>query len=212
MIHAYQETYVNKAQSILGEAFDYAINTCGISPDSFIKMFLISSISKKIEKGDPKYIKGKSGIEVALDIICEVKKEEFFVEPTINFIRTKEYWIGHVIAYYQWYSDKSFSNIFEAVTYNDLVIMYNTIHEADISKFVEIMDERIKDKFPETNLKRMRLLAGYSQLELAIKSGVKLRSIQMYEQRNKDINKASVETIYKLSKTLNCEIIDLIER
>lgn len=212
MTHAYQEIYLNKTQSILGEAFDYAINTCGISPNSFIKMFLISSISKAIEKGDPKYIKGRSGIELVLDIIFEAKKEEFFAEPTINFIRTKEYWVGYVIAYYQWYSDKKFSDIFEAVSFNEFKKMYNTLHEADISKFVDVMDERMKNKFPETNLKRMRLLAGYSQSELAIKSDVKLRSIQMYEQRNKDINKASVETIYKLSKILNCEILDLIKR
>ena len=44
------------------------------------------------------------------------------------------------------------------------------------------------------------------------KSGVSLRSIQMYEQRNKNINKASVETIYRLAKALGCEIEDLIEK
>ena len=35
-------------------------------------------------------------------------------------------------------------------------------------------------------------------------------SIQMYEQRNKDINKASVETLYSISKVLGCIIEDLI--
>ena len=212
MIHAYQEIYVNKTQNLLGDAFDYAVNTCGISLDGFIKMFLTSSISKTIEKGDPKYIKGRSGIELVLDIIYETKKIDFYIEPNINFVRTKEYWIGYAIAYYQWYSNRKFSDIFEVVTPVELEILYTTLHETDISKFVDIMNERIKNKFPETNLKRMRLLCGYSQSELAKKSNVSLRSIQMYEQNNKDINKASVETVYKLSKALYCEIYDLIER
>jgi hypothetical protein len=34
----------------------------------------------------------------------------------------------------------------------------------------------------------------------------------MYEQRNKDINKASVDTVYRLSKALGCVMEDLIER
>lgn len=34
----------------------------------------------------------------------------------------------------------------------------------------------------------------------------------MYEQRRKDINKASVETLYKLSKSLSVSIELLIEK
>lgn len=34
----------------------------------------------------------------------------------------------------------------------------------------------------------------------------------MYEQRNKDINKASAETLYRISKVLGCTMEDLIEK
>lgn len=51
MIHAYQEIYVNNAQTMLGDAFDYAINTCHISGDDFVKMFVVSSFSERIEMG-----------------------------------------------------------------------------------------------------------------------------------------------------------------
>ena len=44
-----------------------------------------------------------------------------------------------------------------------------------------------------------------------MRSGVSLRSIQMYEQRQKNINKARVESLYKISKVLGCTIEDLIE-
>ena len=38
MIHAYQEIYLNNAQAVLGEAFDYAINNCNISWNSPIRL------------------------------------------------------------------------------------------------------------------------------------------------------------------------------
>lgn len=50
-----------------------------------------------------------------------------------------------------------------------------------------------------------------TQAELARRSGVSLRSIQMYEQRHKDINKASVETVYRLAKVFSCVVEDLLE-
>lgn len=74
------------------------------------------------------------------------------------------------------------------------------------------MDARIKEYFSETNLKRIRTVYGYTQSELSECSGVSLRSIQMYEQRNKNINKASVDTVYRFAKALGCTIEDLIEK
>lgn len=44
------------------------------------------------------------------------------------------------------------------------------------------------------------------------KSGVSLHFIQMCEQRNKDINKASADNIYRISKVLGCTMEDLIEK
>ena len=89
--------------------------------------------------------------------------------------------------------------------------MYYTLHEADITKFVDIVDEQMKAYFPNTNLRRMRNAYGCTQAELANRSGVSLRSIQMYEQRQKNINRARVESLYKMAKVLGCTIEDLIE-
>lgn len=212
MTRAYQEIYLSKAQQVLGDAFDYAVNTCNISGENFIKLFLVSSISKRIEKGEPNCIVGKSGIEIVLEILEETTNKEINANSVETISRSREYWIGWAVAYYQWYSDRKFSEIFMVVSFKDLQNMYYTLHEADISKFVDIIDEKIKAVFSETNLKRFRLAYGCTQAELANKSGVSLRSIQMYEQRNKDINKASVGTLYRLSKTLGCSMEDLIEK
>ena len=51
-IHAYRETYLSNAQAALGDAFDYAVNTCGISGSDFVKLFVASSLSKRMEKGE----------------------------------------------------------------------------------------------------------------------------------------------------------------
>ena len=61
-------------------------------------------------------------------------------------------------------------------------------------------------------IKELREKFHFTQAELAERSGVSLRSIQMYEQRNKDINKASAETLYRIAMALGCAMEDLIER
>lgn len=62
-----------------------------------------------------------------------------------------------------------------------------------------------------SNLKKKRKELGMSQALLASKSGVNIRTIQSYEQGAKDINKASVEAIYMLSKALNCRMEEIID-
>lgn len=212
MIRAYQEIYLSKAQSALGEAFDHALNTCGFSGTDFIKLFAASSVSKRMERGEPSYLIGKSGIEIAAEVIAETTGKEPLCKPQEHFDRSQEYWIGWAVAYYQWYSGRKYSDIFKVISFDELEKMYYTLHEADISKFADIVDERIKNYFPETNLKRIRATYGCTQAELAQRSGVSLRSIQMYEQRNKDINKASAETLYRLAKVLGCTMEELIEK
>lgn len=212
MTRAYQEIYLSKAQSVIGDAFDYAVNTCAILGTDFVKLFIASSVSKRLENGEAAYLAGKSGIEIVREIIAETKGKELQIEPQEHFGRSKEYWIGWAVAYYQWYSGRKYSDIFKVLSFEDLQKMYYTLHEADITKFVDIVDSKIKEYFSETNLKRIRTAYGFTQAELAERSGVSLRSIQMYEQRNKNINKASADTMYSLAKTLGCTMEDLIER
>ena len=212
MIRAYRETYLSKAQSLLGDAFDYAVNVFGVPGDVFVKIFIANPICTRLENGDPSCVAAKNGIEIAAEIIADAlgEKKQIEIEPRLG--RSEEYWIGWAVAYYQWYSDRKFSEIFKIYSFDDLKVLYHPLHEADISKFVDITEARIKSVFPETNLKRIRTAYGCSQAELAEMSGVGLRSIQMYEQRNKDINKASAESLLRISKVLGCRIEDLIEK
>ena len=212
MTHAYQEIYLSKAQSTLGDAFDYAVNACGMNGTTFTKLFCASTVSRRMENGEPAYIAGRSGIEIVLEVVSETMGKSPTAKSHEHMGRSREYWIGWATAYYQWHSGRKYSNIFKAIPFEDMQKMYYTLHEADITKFVETADKLMKEYFTETNLKRIRTTYGLTQAELAKRSGVSLRSIQMYEQRNKDINKASVETVYGLARVLGCTIEDLIEK
>lgn len=64
---------------------------------------------------------------------------------------------------------------------------------------------------PEPKLKTLRENAGLSQSQLAEKSGVAIKSIQKYEQRERDINKAQGVIIKSLAGALECTMEDILD-
>lgn len=118
-------------------------------------MFVVSSVCTKMEKGEANYLVGKSGIELAREILFEATGKEPKLEPNVKTRRSIEFWIGWVVAYYQWYSARKYIDIFGAISFEDFQRLYLMLHEADITKFVDVAESRIKEIFPETNLKRM---------------------------------------------------------
>ena len=52
---------------------------------------------------------------------------------------------------------------------------------------------------------------GMFQAVLAEVSGVPLRTLQQYEQRQKDIRKANVGYVHQLARALCCRIEDILE-
>ncbi len=195
----------------MGDAFDYAINDCKIDGTEFVKIFVASTACKKIENGEASYILGKSGIEIAVECVYEIAGKELSVELSEKFSRSAQYWCGWAVCYYQWWSSRRYADIFKAVSYKDMLGFYQTLHEASVEKIASAIDEKVRAFYPETNLKRIRTAYGCSQRKLAEMSGVSLRSIQMYEQRNKDINKAQSDSLYRLAKVLGCFMEDLLE-
>lgn len=63
----------------------------------------------------------------------------------------------------------------------------------------------------KSKLKRLRVSSGMTQDDLSQLSGINIKSISAYEQDPIKINKASVDTLYILAESLNCNIEDLIE-
>ena len=83
--------------------------------------------------------------------------------------------------------------------------------EMDIMKFVEAINEKWNQYYTETNLKRLRKIAGLSQRELADLSGVALRQIQLFEQKKRNINHTRAIDVLKIGKVLGCKSEDLLE-
>lgn len=214
-MHAYSESYLNDASAHFAEMTDYAVNDLRIDGDTFLQMFIVSGIAEQFERGNRKYIAGRSGIELADEIIlkCNYTASDISSDSREVFssAKTPEYWAGWALAQYQWHTAKSFSSILQNLPFSDIVLMYPTFHEADITKFFDTANTIIRQKNPHTNLKRIRTAAGISQTKLAKEAEVSLRSIQMYEQRNKDINKAQAITLSKIARVLSCTVEDLLE-
>ena len=122
------------------------------------------------------------------------------------------YWTGWALAYYQWYTCLSFSQITDLISIEEIRQMYSPYHEMDIRQFCDRMSELYAKRKKKTNLKQKRLLAGISQSQLAALSGIPVRTIQQYEQGQKDINKANAEYLISLSRVLCCDPQHLLER
>ena len=211
MIRAYNQMYLDDAMKNLGEAFDYASNCCDIELDDFMDVFITEGIAEKFGSGMPRFVSGLSGTELVHNVMEKTGYRWKISDVQEEYDCSPEYWCGWILAYYQWYTGMSFKNIKQHISMQELLDMYSTLHEASEDKFVEALNKRIDNKKLPTSLQAIRKAAGYSQATLADKSGVSLRMIQQYEQRVKDINKASAESLVALSKTLGCRVEDLLE-
>lgn len=210
MTHAYDEIYLDDAMETLGGAVEYATLFCKVDGQEFFDLFIASGIADEYGRGNIKYISGMSGIELARCVLekCSKKSNNTAEMPYIDY--PPEYWIGWIVAYYQWYTDKPFSAILGKISYEALCNLYGVLHEADPSKAVSVFDG-IMSKQSETNLARLRKAKGFSQSQLAKSADVSIRSIQLYEQRKADINKAQYNHLKNLSEALGCKIENILE-
>ena len=95
----------------------------------------------------------------------------------------------------------------------DILRLYPTLHEASEEKCIDIITNMIRSRHTTSNLQLQRKKSGYSQREISEKAGVNLRTLQQYELKTKDINKAAVSTIVRLANALVCkeeEILDFV--
>ena len=210
-IHAYSEIYLDSAQNILGHSVDFAVMSLNIEPDTFGDAFMISNAGKQFALGNPRYVSGMNGCELARTVLTETGIPFADTDDAMYLDKSPEYWSGWALAFYQWYSSRSFMEILKTVPLSEIIRMYPVYHEMDITKFSDRLDEIFKEKYPLTRLRYKRDNINMSQKRLAEYSGVALRQIQLFEQRQRSINKASAVTLLKLSRALCCSMEELIE-
>ena len=211
MIHAYDKVYLENARRNLARMLDFAVYDLEYDIAVFFDMFIKSGIASRFENGDFNILAGKSGVELAYEVTDRCGQNKRDIKPRYTADRSEEYWLGWALAYYQWETGLSFANIIKYIPIKDILALYTPYHEMDIRHFVSRMNKMYLTAKPDTNLQMFRKKAGLSQKQLAEFSGVPLRTIQQYEQRQKNINKAQGEYLIMLSKVLCCKSEDLIE-
>ena len=211
MTVAYDKNYLEKARSSLGRMLDFAVYDLKLDIKEFFERFIVSGIANAFENGDSKIIAGKSGVELAYEVMEKTGEDARNIKPRYTANRSEEYWTGWALAYYQWKTSLSFAEIVKYIPIDQIKSMYSPYHEMDVRHFADKMNELYNKAKPETNLKIYRKRAGLSQKQLAELADIPIRMIQHYEQRQKNLNKAQTEYLVRLSKILNCDIEDLLE-
>ena len=206
---AYSQLYLSKASRAVGNMLHDAVVGFGMDGEDFLKRFIQSDIAEEIESGNPKYIAGKSGLELFLEVMEKTTGKAYDTELIESYERSPVYWVGWMLTHYQWYSGRTFKSILDTVPYNELLGLYGTLHEADIEKSYEILDAHFEKS--ESKLKTARKHCGLTQEELAHESGVSLNTIRAYERKGKDINKAQFDIVLRLAKALKCDITELLD-
>ena len=179
--------------------------------EDFFRLFITSGLARAFERGNPKYVTGMSGVELTYEVFLKTGYESIEMQLTDNMNRSEDYWCGWILAYYQWVTGRTFENILSDLPFEKIEKLYTTLHEAPEQKFVEVANSIRKNRTAPTKLQQMRKKMKLTQAELSKESNVSLRSIQMYEQRNKNIDNASAITLLRLARVLGCEMEALLE-
>lgn len=209
MINAYSQLYLNKSSRVVGNMLHDAVLEFGMSGTDFLKRFIQSDVAEQIENGNPKYIAGKSGLELFLEVMEKTAGEICTIDFAPNYDRSDVYWVGWMLTHYQWYSGRTFKSILDTVPYDELIGLYGILHEADIQKSYEVLDAHFSKG--ESKLKTARKHCGLTQEALANESGVSLNTIRAYERKSKDLNKAQFDIVMRLAKALKCDVSELFE-
>ena len=93
----------------------------------------------------------------------------------------------------------------------EILRLYPILREVSEDRAVDSLINLVARKALPSQLQTRRKGCGLTQQGLSTKSGVNLRTIQQYEYRAKDINKAAGATLRALSLALSCRIEDLLE-
>lgn len=207
MIHAYDKTYLDDVMAGLGAMFDYAVNGCGQDLSLFYARFVVSGVAGQIEIGNPKYLCGLSGMEMAIEVAHRTGlKLPVDIDYMVN-LGSKEYWTGWTMAYIQWHLNIRFSVLSSrGVTISELYSRYSTLHEADLTKSVELANETLNRYLERINpLKQARKKSRLTQEEVSVRTGINLRSIRAYEQGQLSLQNAAAQSVSDVCQVIGCK-------
>ena len=210
MTRAYDEMYLDKAQKVMGDMLHFAVNVMKWDINKFFEAFISTGVAAAVETGQPHFVVGMSGYELAYEVYYRLTGAECTLHPEYVYGKSPEYFAGWSLGYYSWYSNNSFKDIYRVIPTDRVVSMYEPYHEMDVMQFVIALDNEMKEYREQSRLKRLRLYMNLTQKELASRSGVSQRMIEQYEQGRKSLSHASAATVSSLAEALGCSMSELI--
>lgn len=207
-IKAYSVLYLECGLNNLAFCLDFAVNYLKMPLEEFWEKFLNSPICDKFMRGDSTTLAGRSGAEMALDVL------DLDLPNPITYIKkenSKEFWLGYYLAYYQWTTNIDFRFLNKYVSIAEMLQMYDSYHDKNVTRFVEYITKELNERKKYTNLEIFRRKLGISRAKLSKRSHVPLRTIEKYEQRVININRGSAEYVISLAKDLYVKPEALLE-
>ena len=141
MTPAYSELYLGDASLALGSMLESAVYLFGIDLAVFWRLFLSSHISDDFGHGLSGTVSGKSGWELAVEILEDAKVEFQHKKPKGVVGRSREFWAGWALAQYQWRSGLAFAEIEAFAPLQTILLLYSPYHEMDITQLFGALDE-----------------------------------------------------------------------
>ncbi len=213
MIFAYSQMYLSDAMGNLGEMTEYAHDACHADLDDVFRCFIISGYASRFQAGDPRVVSGMSGTELYQAVMARCGFDSSSMpDALVRYDTDVYYWVGFIMAYYQWLRAMTFQQITSLIKTSDLIRMYPALHTVSEDRAVEEMDTFIRNKAQMTRLQEYRKRMGLTQAQLSEKSGVNLRTLQQYEVGDKDINKAAAGSVIAMAKVLHCNPETLLDQ
>lgn len=155
MVPAYNEVYLAIAQKNLASMLEYMTKDLRYDLEEAWNLFAESRIAARFGQGEAAIISGRSGVELAWMVLEESQKVVSYIEPSYAYDRSPEYWTGWAIAYYQWLTGLSFTNIEKVIPITHVHELYNPFHEMDVRQFADKMNQMYCELSSETRPKKL---------------------------------------------------------
>ena len=151
MARAYKITYLSGAMRNLAVMMDCGVRKYGYPIEVFYGKFISSGVARQFAGGNPRYLVGMSGAELA-DCVVEATGGPVLKKNDGTYSVGPEYWTGWALAYYQWLSRRSFAYMTKnGLGVKEVLAMYYPLHEADLSRFVDAANRIIENNRRKNN-------------------------------------------------------------
>ena len=129
---------------------------CHLSADEFLHLFISSGFANGFGHGNPRLVSGLSGTELVMETLTKAGLPIPFPQPQTEYDCSPEYWCGWILAYYQWKTGRSFRNIRESISMQEILKLYPILHDASEDKFVDTVNGIISRSNTISKLQQQR--------------------------------------------------------